>query len=209
MRRLLAAVFAVAALGLGAARPSAAAPPLGPHRAVPDASVADAGVAAADAGERRGDKATLDVAAKAAAQQAELDQMREQVTALRERTAVLEDRLARVDGVTTQLGQLIRQVEGLRADVADAASSREDERHQAQQHAADVHDAINGLMWAESQLSTGTTDIGSQLDRAQGVLTTPQAAFDLQSARAALANKDLLNARLYLYQAIVDSQQAH
>ncbi len=191
----------------------AAAPPLGPTRNPPDASVPDAGHARGDGGSADGgyslEAAVTAAAAQAAAQAVELVQLREQVQALRERTAVLEDRVARVDGVTNQLGQLIRQVEALRSDVSDAASARENSEHRAQQHAADVRDAINGLLWAESQLAAGTPDVGSQLDRAQTVLTTPQASYDLASARTALANHDLAGARLWLYQAIVDGQLAH
>jgi len=214
MKRWWTVVMVVAAASLLGLRPGrvSAAPPLGPTRALPDASVPDAGLRF-DAGSGDGgstlEAAMTAAAAQAAAQAVELAQLREQVQALRERTAVLEDRVARVDGVTNQLGQLIRQVEALRTDVSEAATARESNEHRAQQHAADVRDAINGLMWAESQLATGSSEVGSQIDRAQSVLTSAQATYDLGAARAALANHDLAGARLWLYQAIVDAQLAH
>lgn len=199
MKGTLTAALVVAALGLSA---SAAAPTTAPRRTAPDAGVADAG---ADDSSKAQAKRRAD---DAAAREAELAALREQVASLRERTSVLEDRLARADSTTEQLGQLVDEVKALRAQVADTEAARQTERQQAAQRAAETNAAIEGLMRAASQLSTGATDISRQLDRAQAVVTSPQAAYDLRAARAALENDDLMRARLFLYLAIIDAQQS-
>jgi len=196
MKNLFNAVAVLAVLGVGAL----AATPTKPR--APAHAKADAGVAAPDGGA----KATE---AKAAAQEKELASLREEVATLRDRTAALEDQLARMDTMNEQLGKLNDQVGALRDQVADAEATRKAEREQAAQHTADLNQAVEGLMRAESKLATGGTDIGSLLDRAQAVMTTPQAQYNLAAARTALANDDLQRARMFLYLAILDAQQGH
>jgi chromosome segregation ATPase len=169
----------------------------------------DAGTAFVDAGTRSEAEPGPDYKALAEqmkAQAQQLDELKKQLQAERDRTSRLEDRLHTVDGMTDQLGELISQVQGMRTDLQSQATARNDADARTQQHLADTRSAIEGLISAESSLAYGSSAIGAQLDRAQQVMTDPRAAAALQAARVSVANNDLQAARLYLYQAILDSQ---
>ncbi|MFT3836896.1 MAG: hypothetical protein QM723_07860 [Myxococcaceae bacterium] len=170
--------------------------------------VADAGVAPIDAGttaaEPSPDYKALAEQMKAQAKQ--LDELKGQLQSERDRTSRLEDRLRQVDGMTDQLGELIQQVQGMRGDMQAQTAAKNDAEARTQQHLADSRAAIDGLLSAQNTLAYGSNAIGGQLDRAQQALTDPKAQADLQAARVSLANNDLQAARLYLYQAVLDSQ---
>lgn len=125
---------------------------------------------------------------------------------LRARVRELELERAERQAQAEQLLEMNQQLQALRGQVADAEASRQEAQRQEALHQRAVQGAISGLYQAQELLAGGSSSVDAQLDAAASNFTG-QAQRDVQSARAALQNRDLSQARAYLGAAITDAEQ--
>jgi predicted nucleic acid-binding Zn-ribbon protein len=131
--------------------------------------------------------------------------LEEQVSTLRARIAQLEQRADSDRGQAQQLQEMNTQLRALGQQATDAQARRAASEAQAASSMAQRQEAVDGLGAALSQLQSGNGDIASALD-AGDLAFPPQARLELAAARAALANKNLGEARALLEAAIAHAR---
>jgi regulator of replication initiation timing len=136
---------------------------------------------------------------------AEVARLTDEVKALKARAAQLEQQLAAVTSSSEENARILPELEALRAQVANDAAQRQAARQKTEQHAADVDQAIAGLIAIDAQLAVGNLQVQGAIARAEPLLKA-QARADLAALRHALENSDIANARQALQQAIADAQ---
>jgi len=134
------------------------------------------------------------------------DEVHRELERLRTRLDALEqDRVRAAEQTAQQLQQLSAEVQQLRQQIADAETRRDAEEQQRAARSAAVQAGVEAVSAAQQRLATGDASIESELDRAQASFTG-QALLDVQAAREALRNRDILRARALLGAAAIDAQ---
>ena len=130
----------------------------------------------------------------------QLQQLRKEVDELRSRLVDAEARAAQSEQLLDQLGQLNEQVTALRTRLGEALA-------QADQRALERRAAIETVVAVQQQLISGdTTDATARLAAAEQILP-PLARARVEAARHAIENRDLANARWYLFLAAYEAQE--
>jgi multidrug resistance efflux pump len=138
----------------------------------------------------------------ALAQQSQrIDQLTRELQDLRAQLALAAAQAEQNEQMLARLDQLNAQVAGVQQQIVDA-------RVQQQQRVADVNQAIAEIIDCDEQLIYGDeTNVDARLAHAASVLDPP-ASQDVQAARGMLANRDIANTRLALFQALDDARRA-
>jgi TolA-binding protein len=146
-------------------------------------------------------------AGPAAQQDAGPDELHRSLQALQARVDALErDRAQQQQNAQQQLDELVRQVQELRAQIADAEARKQAAEQQQAGQQERVQTAVDSLYQAQQRLAGGNSSIEAELDQAQAAFSG-QAQRDVQAARMALQNRDLSAARAYLASAIANARQ--
>jgi TolA-binding protein len=123
------------------------------------------------------------------------DELRRELQQLRTRLDVLEQERLRVTQQTAeQLQQLSAEVQQIRQQLADAQARREGEDQQREAQRLGVQVGTQAIAAAQQRLAGGDYGVEADLDRAETSLTG-RARQDIQAARDALRNRDLVRAR--------------
>jgi TolA-binding protein len=133
------------------------------------------------------------------------DDLHRELQALRARVEVLERELARRQQTEQQLQQLTLEVQQIRQQIADGENLRAVAEQQRQTQTEAVQSGVDTLLSAQQRLASGDWSVESELDRAQASFSG-QALRDVQAAREALRNHDLVQARLLLSAAISNAR---
>jgi chromosome segregation ATPase len=133
------------------------------------------------------------------------DEVHRELQALRARLDVLEQELARSRQTSQQLEQLTSEVQQLRQQVADGEAQRQAAQQQREAQRDSVQSAVSALYAAQQRLMGGNASIETELEQAQAAFSG-QAQRDIQAARNALQNHDLVGARALLSAAISNAQ---
>jgi hypothetical protein len=133
------------------------------------------------------------------------DEVHRELQQLRARLDALEQERARAQESAQQLQQLTQEVQGLRQQIADAETQRNAAEQQRETRQVSVQSAVDSLYLAQQRLAGGNYGIEAELNQAQSTFTG-QAQRDIQAARIALQNRDLIGARAWLASAISNAQ---
>lgn len=170
-----------------------------------DGGTAAVAVAAADGG---ASAAPAAVVAAPSVDTVELARLRGEVELLKQRTAALEREAEVQRQQATQTQAVVQQLETLRSELQSANAAQAEKERAVATQVANGKRAVDLLMGAVSQLSTGDRNIEGALRAAESAGLTPVAQQDLAMARQSLANDDLRIATNYILQAVNDSQYA-
>lgn len=131
----------------------------------------------------------------------------EALESLRVRVAAAEETIANNQKLAEQLKSLGDEVRAIRAELAAERAADAAARAQRQQRTAERSAALAGLVGSAQKLATGDTGgVDEALEVAANVLGTTARA-EVEAARAALANEDLVGTRTYILEALADASQ--
>lgn len=125
----------------------------------------------------------------------------QQLQALEEQSAQLRAALADRQVERQRLGQLVGELQQLRAQVAANHAIEVEREAERERQVRDTNEATQVLKQADAALSSGDADIGDALDTAGGLLTGPPLDY-VNTARVALSNSDLSSAHFAIRSAI-------
>jgi chromosome segregation ATPase len=154
-----------------------------------DAGVPDAGMASAPQPQQQQRTVTV-------TESPELVRIRSELQAMRAQNIETQ----------TKLDAAVRELQQVRSELAQARQAQADR----ERGISEAKQAAMSISAVDQQLGTGTTDVDGTLRSLESMTNLgPNAKANLEAARAAINNSDLMNARLYLQQAAAAAATGH
>lgn len=136
---------------------------------------------------------------------ADVDRLRSELIELRTRLAAVEQRAARADELQSRLDEQKTRVDALTQRLDEADQRAEEKSRRIAERKAAFEQANASLVTALDRLTRGDGNAEAALRAAEASYTGGALSL-IQSARAAVANGDLNNARLYIELAMLEAR---